>query len=60
MELFTILVHILEAIITQYVGVMDKNNNLRKWVKFDDESVSYIDESRIITPNSYILFYKAF
>lgn len=40
--------------------VMDKNNNLRKWVKFDDESVSYIDESRIITPNSYILFYKAF
>ena len=28
------------------------------WYEFNDTNVSKIDESRIITPNAYVLFYK--
>jgi len=34
-----------------------KNSNNNKWYKFNDETVTEIDEANIITNNAYILFY---
>ena len=36
-----------------------KNYTDNKWYKFDDENVTEINESNIITNNAYMLFYKA-
>jgi len=29
-----------------------------QWYKFDDSSVSKVDESRVVTPSAYVLFYR--
>ncbi|KRX00231.1 hypothetical protein PPERSA_10730 [Pseudocohnilembus persalinus] len=44
---------------TAYVQVKkeDSQNN-QKWVQFDDENVTYIDENNLISNKSYMLFYK--
>ena len=32
---------------------------LKKWYKFDDQDVSVMDGSDVVTPAAYILFYTA-
>jgi len=35
-----------------------KNSRNGKWYKFDDSSVSEVEESRVVTPSAYVLFYR--
>ena len=35
-----------------------KNSIKNKWYEFNDNSMTEIDESNVLTPNAYVLFYR--
>jgi ubiquitin C-terminal hydrolase len=58
-ELYAVCNHIGSDMGSGHYTAHCKNSVNKKWYNYDDTMVKEISEDAIITPNAYILFYKA-